>query len=137
MKKRWLLVLLAAFILLLIPTPVRATTPIDHYEVPQGFSINPATGQVNWLPQPGQEGIWHIKITAQDNGSPVMSDSKELTISVYAASDVNQDWNIDLLDLILVGQHFGDTGGQCDVNHDGKVDVLDFIIVVKNIGVYV
>ena len=47
--------------------------------------------------------------------------------------DVNGDGFVNVLDLVLVGQHFGETGPPGwipeDVNVDGHIDVLDMILI--------
>jgi len=47
--------------------------------------------------------------------------------------DVNGDGHVNVLDMIRVGQHFGDTGPPGwileDVNRDGHVNVLDMILI--------
>jgi hypothetical protein len=50
--------------------------------------------------------------------------------------DVNGDGHVNTLDLVLVGQHFGETGPPGwipeDVNVDGYIDVLDIILIFQN-----
>ena len=46
--------------------------------------------------------------------------------------DVNSDGTIDILDLVLVAQHFGEsppTESRADVNNDGEVDISDLVLV--------
>lgn len=47
--------------------------------------------------------------------------------------DVNTDGEVNILDLILIGQHWGETGPPCwilaDVSCDGVVNILDMILV--------
>jgi hypothetical protein len=49
--------------------------------------------------------------------------------------DVNCDGHVNALDLVLVGQHFGETGAPGwipeDVNVDGFVDILDIILIFQ------
>ena len=56
----------------------------------------------------------------------------------YPPWDVNEDGCINVLDLILVGQHFGETGPACwireDVNCDGAINVLDVIVIGQHFG---
>jgi len=56
----------------------------------------------------------------------------------YPAWDVNMNGCINVLDLILVGQHFGETGApgwiREDVNSDGVINVLDLIIIGQHFG---
>jgi len=50
--------------------------------------------------------------------------------------DVNGDGHVNTLDLVLVGQRFGETGPPGwipeDVNVDGNIDVLDIIVIFQN-----
>jgi len=51
--------------------------------------------------------------------------------------DVNQDGQIDILDIVIVGRHFGETPPtdlSADVNQDGTVDILDLVIVGRHFG---
>ena len=60
----------------------------------------------------------------------------ELTPSLSnAASDVNQDGMVNVIDLVLVALQFGQTGTlDADVNGDGVVDIDDLIQVASSIG---
>ena len=55
-------------------------------------------------------------------------------IIVESSLDVNGDDQIDLLDLTLVAQNFGQTNSQADINNDGTVDILDLLAVAQNLG---
>jgi hypothetical protein len=52
---------------------------------------------------------------------------------VYSVGDVGRDGTVNVLDMIRVAQHFGETGApgwiQEDVNNDGVIDVLDLIAI--------
>jgi len=54
------------------------------------------------------------------------------------AWDVNQDGSIDVKDMILVGNHFDETGDAGwlaeDVKADGSIDVLDLIMIGNHFG---
>jgi len=56
--------------------------------------------------------------------------------SVPLTGDVNGDGYVNALDLVLVGQHFGETGPPGwipeDVKVDGSIDVLDIILIFEN-----
>jgi outer membrane protein assembly factor BamB len=47
--------------------------------------------------------------------------------------DVNEDGNIDILDVVRVGLHWGETGTpdwiREDVNDDGSIDILDVAVI--------
>ena len=55
-------------------------------------------------------------------------------IIVQSSLDVNGDDQIDLIDLTLVAQNFGQTNSQADINNDGTVDILDLLAVAQNLG---
>lgn len=64
--------------------------------------------------------------------SPISRDPSEMP-----AYDVNEDGQISILDLILVGQNFGKakpTDARSDVNGDGTVNILDLISVAGHLG---
>lgn len=50
--------------------------------------------------------------------------------------DANCDGKVNVLDMILIGQHWGETGEpgwiQGDVKRDGVINVLDMIMVGQN-----
>ncbi len=56
-----------------------------------------------------------------------------LSSDFYEDWDVNEDGSVNMLDIILVGQHFSETGApgwiREDVNDDGSIDMLDIILV--------
>ena len=53
--------------------------------------------------------------------------------------DINEDGRIDILDLIVVSQYFGQqiapaTKPDPDLNDDGEVSALDLMILVQHFG---
>ena len=55
---------------------------------------------------------------------------------ILLAGDLNDDEQIDVLDLVIVGSQFGSTMPDpltADVNADGEVDILDIVLVAKNL----
>lgn len=52
------------------------------------------------------------------------------------AGDLNDDGQIDILDLVIVGSQYGSTTPHplaADVNRDGEVDILDIVLLAKNL----
>ena len=53
--------------------------------------------------------------------------------TVYAQSDVNEDGEINILDLVIVAA-FDASNDKADVNGDGTVNILDLVVVASQIG---
>jgi hypothetical protein len=56
-------------------------------------------------------------------------------VTVAAICDINLDGFVNVADLALVYQAFGNTGGPEDVKSDGIVNVLDMILVAQHFDV--
>ncbi|KAF5436899.1 Cohesin domain-containing protein [Candidatus Methanophagaceae archaeon] len=67
---------------------------------------------------------------------PTLINDGSVIVGPYNDCDVNCDLHCNVLDIILVAQHFGETGSphwiREDVNKDGNVDVLDIIVIGQN-----
>jgi hypothetical protein len=84
---------------------------------------------------PGQYNVTYAG--SNSNGSVSLT----WNVSVIQNSlpyDVNQDGSVDIADLVIVSQHFGETTAspypRYDVNADGKVDILDLTSVSTKIS---
>ena len=56
---------------------------------------------------------------------------------MYAAWDVNEDGQVNILDLVVVGQNIGETvaaAPRADVNGDNSIDILDLVLVAGHFG---
>lgn len=64
---------------------------------------------------------------------------EETDIETLRAADVNSDGIINILDLVLLASHFGETVAEAqtpnpDVNGDGSVNILDLVRVANHLG---
>ena len=68
----------------------------------------------------------------------IFDNAATVTIAVYAAWDVVMDCHIDMLDVIQVGNHWGEIGElgwiREDVNDDGMINMLDVIMIGNHWG---
>jgi len=107
--------------------------------LPSGASFDPPTRIFTWTPSQSQVGIYNgIRLQVSDG---VMTDYEDITITVSdgaqrAQADVNSDGAVNSLDMIMVGQHWNETGENGwireDINRDGTVNVLDATLVGQN-----
>jgi hypothetical protein len=102
--------------------------------LPLGATFNSQTGIFSWTPTSSQAGSYPSVLFAVSDGS--LTDYEYITITVvesYDDWDVNSDGVTNILDIILVGQHWGETGLagwiRADVNKDGIINVLDMITI--------
>jgi len=118
--------------------------------------VNPASGQRTWsLPDDGN--AWFLVtpygggrvlsdgqierdsgLTFTRQADDVAVDGWSGTILVKTAlGDAQLDWTVDVLDLAILANHFGEveaTWFDGDFNGDGVVDVLDLAVVANNFG---
>ena len=53
------------------------------------------------------------------------------------SADVNRDGQVNVLDMILVSQRFGEDAAanpQADINRDGIINIQDLILVAQHLG---
>jgi len=79
-----------------------------------------------------------ISISFQVTGTNNLTATKSLTMTVtYSPWDVNEDGTVNVLDLILITQDFGETGTpgwmREDINQDGVVNIQDLILVGQHL----
>jgi hypothetical protein len=76
--------------------------------------------------------------TYKANDGDLDSNIATVTIAVYALWDVVMDWNINMLDVIQVGNHWGEEGDKGwireDVDDNGKINMLDVIMIGNHWG---
>ena len=75
--------------------------------------------------------IFRNFFAGSSNSETISSDAPAIAITIedgtFPAWDVNQDGQVNILDLILVAQHFGERASanpQIDVNGGGALDLV-------------
>jgi hypothetical protein len=62
------------------------------------------------------------------------------SVIVYSPYDMNSDGIVNMVDLVSVANHYGETGTpgwiMQDVNKDGKVSVMDLVLISTHWGSY-
>jgi outer membrane protein assembly factor BamB len=80
-------------------------------------------------------GMANITVTTTDGGFTAAC-LVTVTSGGGSGNDLNGDGIVNVVDLILIGQRFGDSDVpgwiNLDVNRDGKVDILDMVLVAQN-----
>jgi len=104
--------------------------------LPEGASFDAETRTFSWIPRYDQAGVYTVHFEVSDG---VYNDEEEVTITVVQLHedwDVNGDGSANVLDMVLIGQHWGEAGltGWIpeDANEDGEINVLDIIIIGQN-----
>lgn len=116
---------------------------------PEGASIT-SSGLFSWTPTEAQgPGVYQVTIRVTDNGTPALTDSKTITITVKAKEapkgDLNGDGKIDLADAVLVlkvisgvdtsGLILSDfTSSGAEVNGDNRVGMAEAIYILQKIS---
>ncbi|MBE3555058.1 MAG: hypothetical protein IMW85_08760, partial [Thermicanus sp.] len=70
-----------------------------------------------------------MKITIPEGTSPF--EVPPLTMYV---GDFNGDNVVDLQDIVVIAQHYGETESPFDVDRDGDIDLTDIVTVARNFG---
>jgi hypothetical protein len=104
--------------------------------LPSGATFNTATRVFSWTPTADQVGTYDgVRFSVSDGTS---TDFENITIRVTpdqnGRADINEDGTINILDVIRIIKHFGETGANSwipeDVNDDGVIDILDFSFII-------
>jgi hypothetical protein len=101
--------------------------------LPEGASFDIDTLTFSWTPRYDQAGVYTVHFEVSDGE---LTDAEDVTITVVQLNedwDINGDDNANVLDMVLVGQRWGESGltGWIleDTNEDGTVNVLDMIVI--------
>jgi hypothetical protein len=103
--------------------------------LPSGATFASATRTFSWTPESGQSGVYPGVRFQVSDGS--LTDSEDISINVMVdnpvQADINSDGAVNSLDMIMVGQHWGETGSpgwiREDISKDGVISVLDATLV--------
>lgn len=102
-------------------------------DLPDGAAFDSENRTFSWTPRYDQAGVYSVRFEVTDGE---FTDSEDITITVVQFSenwDVNADTDANVLDMVLVGQCWGQAGltGWIpeDTNEDGAIDILDMIII--------
>ena len=97
-------------------------------------------GKFNYTMTDLANGEYTYKVYANDTaGNMNESETRVVTVNVTALPwDLNNNGQVDVGDLVIVGNHFGETGSpgwvQYDFNNNGQIDVGDLVIVGNHFG---
>ena len=93
------------------------------------------------------KAIGETRVTFSDffagssSGAEIPSNVPEIVITVeegaFLTWDVNQDGRVNISDILLVSQYFGEDASanpQFDVNGDGTINISDLIVVAQHLG---
>ena len=103
--------------------------------LPGGANFNPATKTFSWTPSYFHAGSYQVYFEVNDIGG--LTDSETIAITVnnaYPPYDINKDSIIDVSDLTIVGQYYGEEKPSYDLNDDGVIDIMDLLIIGQHFG---
>lgn len=112
------------------------TLAFSTSNLPSGAAFSSSTRTFSWKPDSSQVGTYSKVCFSVSDGS--LTESEEIAITVIPLAvgpapgtdpDVNGDGAVNSLDMVRIGQRWGQTGASGwipeDVNRDGVVSVLD------------
>lgn len=111
---------------------------------PCGIALDPTNGKVYWTDQ-GTRRIERADLDGQNIESVVGGLNTPEFIAVAVPDplplpppwDVNEDGIVNIFDIVVVGQNFGQQPLQnprADVNKDGQVNVFDLVLIGSHFG---
>jgi len=141
------------------------TAPVLDEDIPAGWTVTPVTTPAGWTFKPstlewvlvGAMGLGDTatiiydvtvpggatemmytlygEVSAFGMGPFMVTGEDEITVGVIDG-DLNDDGHVNVLDMILVGNHWGETGPPGwipeDLNQDGVINEGDMVIIGQN-----
>jgi len=112
--------------------------PYSYQWYLNGNRVSGATSNT-WTFTPTTSGIFYVYLNVTDGkGNTAQSETAQITATLLG--DLNSDNIVDMRDIAIVAQAFGETpeqprwNPQADINKDDKIDIRDIAIVAKNFG---
>ena len=84
------------------------------------------------IPDVVGDGSWEL-VAGGRNGT-ISCLSGGIDAIVFNPADINQDGSVDVIDLLIIIDQWGQTDSPADINEDGIVNVSDLLIVIANWG---
>jgi hypothetical protein len=111
------------------------TWTIASGKLPTGLTLS-SSGVISGTPT---AAISSTSVTFKVTDANSITATQSLSITTaYAAWDINMDGSVNVLDMTLISQYFGQTGTpgwiREDVNNDGVVNIQDLIIVGQHLS---
>jgi len=78
------------------------------------------------------DGSWELVVGGRDGTISCFSGG--IDAIVFNPADINQDGSVDVIDLLIIIDQWGQTDSPADINGDGIVNVSDLLIVIANWG---
>ncbi len=108
-------------------------------EYTNGWAVYNRSGAEQQIEFPEQVSGVESGVTDTEHSVPDLDGEIYLkaTIEMTNPVDVNNDGTVNVLDLVLVAQHLGETvapNSEVDVNGDGIVNILDLTLVAGHLG---
>ena len=107
-----------------------------------GMTYEHIYGSWNW--NGASYDPFEVILTVEDDGTPMMDNSVNISVNVYIAGDANGDGEVDIFDATIVGLEWGkmttdywatnERGDKADLNNDRDVDIFDAVIIGANWG---
>jgi len=104
--------------------------------LPDGAVFDTGNRTFSWTTRYDQANVYPIRFEVSDGSLTDYEDINITIVQLYPDWDVNGDGDANVLDMVLVGQRWNESGltGWVleDTNEDGTINVLDFIIIGQN-----